>query len=226
MTKILLIEDDASMAEGLVFNLSRAGYEVVHAARGDEAASAARAAAPDLAILDLMLPGKSGFQILEQWSREKVTFPVLILSAKSGELDKVRGFDLGAADYVTKPFSVAELLARVRARLAPRTAAGASATIRFETGTVYIAKLAFESKTGSVPLTPTEIEILKCLRARNGQAVARDELLQAIWGCGPNSTRTLDAHVARLRKKIEVDAASPRHLLTVHRVGYRLASAD
>lgn len=219
MPTILIAEDDAHLAEGLAFNLKRAGYGVETAPRGDAAVEMIKKRRPDLLILDIMMPGLSGFGVLEKLKSEKINIPIIILSAKSEELDKVRGFDLGAADYVTKPFSVAELLARVKARLGERAAGEES--IAVEAGIINLTKMEFVSSAGSIPLTPTEIEILKCLRARAGGPVAREELLKAIWGCGPNSTRTLDAHVARLRKKIEIDAAQPRHLVTVHRVGYR-----
>lgn len=221
MARILIAEDDTNLAEGLAFNLKRAGYPVDVVARGDLVLDAVRAQKPDLLILDLMMPGMSGFDVLERLAAEKLIFPVIVLSAKDGELDKVRGFELGAADYVTKPFSVAELLARVKARLGARVAG--EELLQLESGVVSILKLQFEGPSGVVALTPTEIEILKCLRDHRGEPVAREKLLRAIWGCGPNSTRTLDAHVARLRRKIEKDPTIPRHILTVHRVGYRLA---
>jgi len=170
-------------------------------------------------ILDLMLPKKSGFDVLVELTTEGIDVPVLILSARDDEVDKVRGFDLGAADYVTKPFSLAELLARVKARLRER---GADEVLRLGDRELDLARYRVLSKEGEVALTRTEVALVKQLIARRGDLVPREELLRGIWNLGPRSTRSLDTHVARLRKKIEEDASTPRHLLTVFGIGYRL----
>ena len=219
---ILIVEDDPGLAEGLEYNLEAAGYDVVVARDGDAGLAAVREGRPDLVVLDLMLPKRSGFDVLEALRAAGCDVPVVILSARDGELDKIRGFDLGAVDYVTKPFSVGELLARIRVRLAGAPTPTASSTVGIGDGTLDLDRLRFVRGGDEVPLTPTEVDVLRKLVARLDQPVAREELTRSIWGIGPKASRTLDTHVARLRKKLEVDPAAPAHLLTVHGVGYRL----
>ena len=220
MPTILLVEDDGTLAEGLAYNLDRAGYRVLRAADGPRGLALAAAEPPDLVVLDVMLPGLDGFAFLERLRGGGSRVPVIVLSALDAEADKIRGLDLGADDYLAKPFGVGELLARIRARLGDRGSGPAS--FRLGGGTVHLDRLVFERGRGSEPLTPTEASLLRELHRFAGAPVAREVLLRALWGVSAKETRTLDTHVARLRRKIERDAADPRHLVTVHGVGYRL----
>lgn len=219
--KILIVEDDATMAAGLEYNLAQAGYEVIIAGDGPQGLESALGAAPDLVLLDLMLPGMTGMELLAKLREAGSAVPVLILSAIDDEVEKVRGFDLGAVDYVTKPFGVAELLARIRVRL--KTGSDVDEDrIELSAGSAILSRFSFEIPSGSVGLTPSEVDILRELKRHSPRPVSRQKLVRAIWGTGTFSTRTLDTHMARLRKKIEADPAHPKHLVTVHGVGYRL----
>jgi DNA-binding response OmpR family regulator len=218
--RILIIDDDRNLVEGLTYNLVRAGYVADAAADGPAGLDRAAATPPDLVLLDLMLPGPGGMEVLTSLRAAGIECPVIILSAIADETEKVRGFDLGAVDYVTKPFGLAELLARIRVRLSPGAREGATLTLAG--GTVHLDQFRFETGDEAIPLTPTEVDILKTLAARRGEVVSREDLTREIWGLGARSTRTLDTHVARLRKKVEADPARPRNLVTVHGVGYRL----
>jgi len=219
--KILIVEDDATMAAGLEYNLAQAGYEVITAADGPQGLKSALGAAPDLVLLDLMLPGMTGMELLAKLREAGSAVPVLILSAIDDEVEKVRGFDLGAVDYVTKPFGVAELLARIRVRLKAGSTVDEE-RIELSAGSVILSRFCFETPSGSVGLTPSEVDILRELKRHAPRPVSRQNLIRAICGTGTFSTRTLDTHMARLRKKIEADPAHPKHLVTVHGVGYRL----
>lgn len=220
MTRILLVEDDAHLAEGLTYNLVREGYDVEVASDGEAAVAHLEAAPVDLVLLDLMLPKLDGYGVLERLRALGTRPAVIILSARGAEFDKVRGFDGGADDYVTKPFALGELLARIRTRLR-----GAHRGRTFVLGArrVDLERLEVVRGEQHVPLTPTEAAILDVLRQERGIPVDREELMRRIWGVGRSTSRTLDAHVTRLRKKIEDDPANPCHLRTVHGVGYRLA---
>jgi len=214
MSRILLVEDDAQMARGLSYNLEAEGYEVVAAADGDEGLKRARSGGFDLVLLDVMLPRLSGFEILKKLRADGIETPVILLTARGAEMDKIAGLKLGADDYVTKPFSLGELLARIGARLRRATAEVV----------VDFASLRVERGTRNARLTPTEAEILRFLVAREGEAVSRETMLAELWGVAHAAeTRTLDNHVARLRRKLEEDPASPRVVQTVSGVGYRLA---
>lgn len=219
--RILLVEDDAHLAAGLRYNLERAGYAVSHAATGPDGLARALEEDPDLVILDLMLPGLGGYDVLERL-RPHSRVPVIILSVQDQEVDKIRGFDAGADDYVSKPFAVGELLARIRARLRDRDEPRDENTFLLGDGVVRLDAHRFERSGASVPLTPTEVEILRILLSSPGIPVARERLLREVWGTRGSRTRTLDTHVTRLRKKLEADASRPAHLVTVHGVGYRL----
>ena len=218
--RVLLVEDDANLAQGLRYNLERAGYEVLHALKGSDGLAMALAESPDLVILDLMLPELHGFDVLAKLREAGSTVPVIILSVQDAEVDKIRGFDTGADDYMTKPFGVGELLARVRARL---RAPDELESFRVGDRVVDLDGLAVRHDGGRIPLTPTEVEVLRTLRRRAGHPVRREELLHKVWGLAQSSTRTLDTHITRLRKKLEPDPGRPRHILTVHGVGYRLS---
>jgi DNA-binding response OmpR family regulator len=223
---VLLVEDDPSLAMGLCDALEFEGFRVVHAARGADAVEQARKHSPDCILLDLMLPDLNGYQVCEQIRRTDPRTPILMLTARGQEADKIRGLDVGADDYVTKPFSVGELLARIRAVLR-RTARGgaASADQPFEVGEAHIDPAAHTLTRAdhTEQLSFYEVELLKLLYERKGQPVSRDDILKRVWGIEANPTnRTVDNFVVKLRKKIEIEPAQPRHFLTVYGLGYKL----
>lgn len=227
--RVLVIEDNAAIAEGIAYNLRHEGYESRVAEDGRAGLSAVREWEPHLVILDLMLPGIDGYQVLESMRREGNKVPVLILTARGEEADKVRGFRLDADQYVTKPFGVLELLERVGSllrRASDRTGATRdAATIRF--GDVVVDTASRTVSKGGVPcgLTPKAYELLLALIRRDGAVAGRVELLTEVWGYGAFVlSRTVDSHIAELRRKLEDDAAHPRHIVTVWKVGYRFAS--
>jgi len=225
MVRILIIEDEKEMAEGLRDNFEFEGYEVAIAGDGEKGLALAQANPPDLILLDVMLPKKSGFDVCKELRGSGLTTPIIMLTARGQEIDKVLGLELGADDYITKPFSVRELLSRVKAvlrRSGPekKTAAGQHRIGRLSVDLVRYA--AFDSK-GPVELSHKEFELLKFFIEHAGQIVHRDQLLDQVWGYDiyPNS-RTVDNFIVRLRKKIETNPAQPKHLLTVHGFGYKL----
>ena len=224
-SRILVVEDERNIALGLQANLEVDGYEVTVAPTGEAALQSAAASHPDLVILDLMLPGMDGYEVLDTLRRRGVDVPVLILSARSQEIDRVRGFRAGADDFVTKPFGVMELLLRVQAllrRSAPRSPAAGD---RWQFGDVVI-DTALRSVTRGgqeVSLTPRAFELLVAMARRAGATLTRQELLRTVWSYDDSvTTRTVDVHVAELRRKLERDPADPQLIVTVHRVGYRL----
>lgn len=227
MTTILVIEDNRNLATGLRNNLEIEGYDVEVAADGPTGLSLARSSPPDLIILDLMLPGVDGYRVLASLREEGVDTPVLILSARGEEADKVLGFRLGADDYVAKPFGLLELLARVDALLRRASAVGAAAKLAAPVtfGDVHVdPRTHTVQRSGTaVPLRPKEYDLLIALLQRRGQVASRTELLEEVWGySGEVYSRTVDTHVAELRRKLEENAAEPRHILTVRKTGYRL----
>ena len=223
MTRILVVEDDPAILRGLSDNLRLESYEVVTAADGEAGDRLAHEARPDLIVLDLMLPKLSGYELCRRLRSEGLTTPILMLTARGEEADRVLGLDLGADDYVTKPFSVRELLARIRALLRrahpPRPLPD---EVRF--GDVVVDFRSYEAMRGGTPvdMTPKEFQLLRLLAARAGEVVSRGELLEDVWGYEtlPN-TRTVDNHVASLRAKLEPDTSGTRHIQTVHAVGYK-----
>jgi two-component system response regulator MtrA len=228
--KILIIEDNANLVFGLSRSLEAEGYSVATAEDGLSGLARARMQATDLVILDLMLPGIDGYTILRTLREEGIVTPILILTARGEEADKVYGFRLGADDYVTKPFGLAELLERVRAILR-RSRVGAPA--ESEAPAPVIEQFGeVEINTGSrtvrlrgapVALTPKEYELLLALLRRRGSVADRVTLLREVWGYRADvMTRTVDIHVAELRRKLEDDAANPKHIITVRKAGYRL----
>ena len=224
MTHILLIEDNEDLAFGLQRTLEAEGYEVSVAADGPAGVEAVGRIRPALVMLDLMLPGMDGYQVLRAIRQAKHEMPVLILTARGEEADKVVGFRLGADDYVTKPFGLSELLARVNALLR-RARAIDTPVERLAFGSVEINVAAHTvTKRGArVALTPKEFELLVTLLRRPGVVVSRPALLREVWGHQADVlTRTVDIHIAELRRKLEDDPASPRHLVTVWKTGYRL----
>jgi len=234
MSRILVIEDNEDLAFGLRKVLEFEGYDVEVANNGESGLKAASKDTPELLILDIMLPKKSGFDVLRELRTSGQRFPILILTARSQESDVVLGFDFGADDYVTKPFSTAELLARVRALLR-RVQTGASEGDG-DGGAASVEPMAFGevevspatrtvTRSGDpVDLTPKEFDLLVALLERRGAVISRQELLKEVWGYGNAdiNTRTVDVHLSELRRKLEEDPANPQYILTVRKAGYRL----
>jgi DNA-binding response OmpR family regulator len=228
MIRVLLVEDDTGLAFGLRNNLEIEGYEVDLATTGIEALKAIRKRYPALIVLDLMLPEMDGYRVLRSIRDDGLNTPVLILTARGEETDKILGFRLGADDYVTKPFSVLEVLARVGALLrrsgATSQSSAGSTTHRF--GDIVVDEQGHVvTRAGEVvSLTPLEFDVLRVLVKRRGTVVSRHELLREVWGHQADDivTRTVDTHIGELRKKLEADPAQPKHILTVRKIGYRL----
>jgi DNA-binding response OmpR family regulator len=230
MTTILTVEDDPAILRGLTDNLRFEGYEVVTATDGETGYRLQREHKPDLIVLDLMLPRMSGLELCRKLRGEGIQTPILMLTARSEEPDRVLGLDLGADDYVTKPFSVRELMARVRAllrRSQPGQEGGADGTglpddLRFSDAEIDFRS--YEARVGGKPveMTRKEFAVLRYLASRAGEVVTRDDLLNQVWGFEAYpSSRTVDNHVAGLRAKLERDASQPEHIKTVHGVGYK-----
>jgi two-component system alkaline phosphatase synthesis response regulator PhoP len=227
MANVLIIEDNPDLAFGLVNNLEIEGHHVELVEDGALGLERARAAPPDLVILDLMLPGLNGYGVLKGLRDAGLQTPVLILSARGEEADKVRGFRYGADDYVTKPFSLLEMLGRVEALLRRGRAAVAAPRAddiaRFGDVEVDRATRTVRKAGREVTLTPKAYELLAALLELNGKVVSRSELLRIVWGFrGAVISRTVDTHMVELRRKLEDDPANPSHILTVRKAGYRL----
>ncbi|MDB4976084.1 MAG: DNA-binding response regulator [Myxococcaceae bacterium] len=221
---ILLVEDDPTLALGLCDALEFEGFKVVHAARGSDAIEQAKKSAPECIILDLMLPDLNGYQVCEEIRRFDPRTPIVMLTARSQEADKIRGLDSGADDYVTKPFSVGELVARIRAvmRRATRTTT-LEAPFTIGESTIDPSAHTLARAEELEQLSFYEVELLKLLYERKGQPVSREDILRRVWGIDANPTnRTVDNFVVKLRKKIEAEPAQPRHILTVYGLGYKL----
>ena len=230
MKKILVVEDDAALLSGLRDNLEYEGYEVLTAKDGFAALTILGAKAPDLILLDIVLPKLDGFEVCRRIRREGNQTPILMLTARGAEADRVRGFDLGADDYVAKPFSLPELLGRVRAILR-RTEEAAVCTQpdQIRIGRVEIDFKRFEARRDGVAIEMSrkEFGVLRHLASRQGEVVGRDELLDQVWGHYQYpTTRTVDNHIAQIRTKVEPDPAHPLYLLTFRGVGYKLVLDD
>ncbi len=230
MSRILVIEDDSSIRLGLEDTLRAKGYEVLVAGRGDAGLELATSERPDLIILDIMLPDTDGFEVCRKLKAQRSTVshvPVIMLSARGAELDRVRGLELGADDYVTKPFSLMELLARVAAVLRRSGAVQAADPETLAFGDVTIDFATQRATKGGKPVElPTRaFAIMKVFARHPGQVVSREQLLDEAWGYDkyPN-TRTVDNHVVKLRKALEDEPDKPRYLVTVHGAGYRLTA--
>lgn len=224
MARILVVEDNPDLAYGLRNNLEIEGHAVSVAENGLAGLEAARTEAPDLIVLDLMLPGLDGYRVLQTLRGEGVHAPVLILTARGEETDKVLGFRLGADDYVTKPFGVLELLARVEAllRRSGGTLREAGAQRAFGAVEVDVAARRVVREGDDVALTPKEFDLLLALMRNEGAVVSRIALMKEVWGHrAAVASRTVDTHVAELRRKLEPEPRNPRHILTVHKAGYR-----
>ena len=222
--KILIIEDEEDLVKGLKMNLVDEGYEVDFSLNGKEGLRKALTEKPDLILLDIMLPGMNGLEICKELRRNKIDIPILMLTAKGEEIDKVIGLEMGADDYISKPFSIRELLARVKAHL--RRENRGDETVP---GVVHLEsiKIDFEHykvirKDEKIDLTSLEVDVLRFLIQQQGKVVSRENLLDKIWGYEKfPTTRTIDNHILKLRKKIENDPNHPRHILTVYAGGYR-----
>ena len=226
-TKILIVEDDPHILLGLEEVLKSDGFEVAACHRGDQAVEAVSKYRPGLIVLDVMLPGKSGYDICRELRGKKIATPILMLTAKGQEIDKVVGLDLGADDYVTKPFGVRELLARIHAllRRVAKPAESDSADTVFQIGSATVDPRTFQLKRGKVveELTAKELKLLQLFHDCPGEVLSRDRLLNAVWGYNYyGTTRTLDQVIVQLRKKLGDNGSEPKHLLTVHGVGYKL----
>jgi DNA-binding response OmpR family regulator len=223
--RLLLVEDERTLRTALADALSGEGHVVVTASDGHEARATLRAQRFDLCVLDVMLPGPSGLELLRELRQRDADTPVLLLTARGEEGDKVLGLELGADDYVSKPFSLRELLARVKAMLRRRERPQAAGVLQFPLGDARIDLAAFTvERAGTLhTLSPKEAAMLRLLRQHEGRAVSRAKFLSEVWGGDQFvGDRTIDTHVLNLRQKVESDPKQPRHLLTVHGIGYRL----
>jgi len=222
---VLVVEDDPILRMSLQKTLRAAGYAVQTASTGPEGYDAARSASPDLVLLDVMLPGLNGFEVLERIRRDDAELPIVMVTAKGEEEDKVRGLGLGADDYVVKPFGVAELLARVDAALR-RVRLGRASSARVSIGPVEADFDAHAlSRDGSpVAVTALEMKLLRYFVERDGLLLSRQQIIDAVWGRDYYGTaRTVDNFIKRLRAKIELDPKRPRHIVTVRGAGYRFS---
>ena len=222
--RVLVVEDDASITLGLRINLEAEGYAVLDAEDGERGLELARGERPDLVILDVMLPKMNGFQVLQAIRREGLMMPIIILSARTAEMDKVTGLELGAEDYVAKPFSLAELLARVRAALrrGPLPAQAPRSVLVFGDVRIDIAARTVTRAGTPVEMTATELDVLLCLIEARGAALSRDEIFTRVWGPNHHGTpRTIDNFIQQLRAKLEAEPQRPHHVITVRGIGYR-----
>ena len=225
--RVLVVEDDSAIRQGIADALHFAGYEVLQAANGNDGMKLALQASIDLLMLDLILPGPSGFDILQATRQHRATLPIIILTARGEEADRVQGLRLGADDYVVKPFSVRELLARVEAvlRRSPERPSHLQ-KISVQGGVVDLARCEIRYENGDrIELSEREVELLRYLASNAGRAISRDEILMRVWRLNPKrmETRTIDMHIANLREKLHDNSETPRLLLTVRGKGYMFA---
>jgi len=227
--KILVVEDDASILTGLVDLLDGEGYRVIFTKDGKEALIIHEKERPDLILLDIMIPEKSGYDVCREIRKKDAMTPIIMLTAKGEEIDKVVGLETGADDYIVKPFTIRELLARVRAAL---RRANAKPERKKKDGPVVFGDVVIDPKTlkgrkgkKEFPVSLREVQLLQLFFERKGEALDRFTLLEEIWGIKyQGTTRTLDQHIVKLRQKIEDDPSSPKFLITVHGVGYKFIS--
>ncbi|MAE75858.1 MAG: DNA-binding response regulator [Planctomycetes bacterium] len=226
--RVLVVDDEKELVEGLKYNLEVEGYVVECAYDGEQALAAVRRDPPSLLLLDVMMPGINGLKVLEILREEGDRTPIILLTAKSQPEDKVTGLEIGADDYVTKPFGLPELMARIRAvlrRVHPDVEPVAE-VFRFEGLTVDFRRYVIEREGKEWPLSRFESDILRYLIAHRDEVVTRHDLLTKVWGyVNLPTTRTVDNHIARLRKKVEDSPDEPEHILTVHGIGYRFVAA-
>ncbi|KAA3612125.1 MAG: DNA-binding response regulator [Calditrichaeota bacterium] len=225
MATILIVEDETEMAQGLRDTFEFDGHEIHIASDGQSGLEMALSKSFDLIILDVMLPEKSGFDVCKELRKKGDKTPVIMLTARQQEIDKVRGLEIGADDYITKPFSVRELLARVKAvlRRYPETEAGPIKSAKIGELEIDFENYKAKNATAKVELSYKEFEILKFLYQHKNEVISRDELLNKVWGYEIYPTsRTVDNFIAKIRKKVEKDPASPAHILTIYGIGYKL----
>ena len=223
MKKILIVEDEKDMVTGLQFNLEARDYTVIVAYDGETGYQRALEEQPDLVILDIMLPKLNGYEVCKSLKQEMPDLPIIMLTAKSQEAEIVTGLELGADDYITKPFGVLELLARIKSVLRrSKSTIPIPEVARFGNLEINFKKYCTRKEGKSLKLSPREYEILKCFIERQGEIVSREDLLNQVWGYNsyPN-TRTVDAHIAKLRRKIEDKPEEPKHIITIHGLGYK-----
>jgi DNA-binding response OmpR family regulator len=228
---ILVVEDDTAILSGIIDLLEGEGFKVLSARDGENAMRLYTSEKPDLILLDIMIPEKSGYDVCREIRRSDAATPIVMLTAKGEEIDKVVGLEIGADDYVVKPFSVKELLARIRAAL--RRAGARPKAKKWDDRPMAFGNVKIDPKTlkgrkgrKEFALTLKEVQLMQFLMAHEGEALDRGDILEAVWGQKyEGTTRTLDQHVANLRRKIEEDPSAPRHILTVHGLGYRFISS-
>jgi DNA-binding response OmpR family regulator len=223
MNKILIIEDERDMVEGLKFNLEARDYNVITSYDGETGYQKALKEKPDLLILDIMLPKLSGYEVCKILKKENPDLPIIMLTAKSQEAEIVTGLELGADDYITKPFSVLELIARINALFRRvKSGSGVQEVHRFGDLEINFKKYYARKKERALKLSPREYELLRLFIERQGEIISREELLKQIWGYDSfPDTRTVDAHIAKLRSKIEESREEPKLIVTVHGMGYK-----
>ena len=222
MNRVLVVEDEAGIAFALEVDLRTEGFEVLVVNRGDDALVRARAEAFELILLDVMLPGRDGFDVCRELRRSGVRTPIILLTAKAHEAEKVMGLDLGADDYVTKPFSPHELRARIKAVLRRSAPEPAPETIRFADIDIDFAQCEVRRADVAVDLSALEFKLLTVFVRNRGRVLSREQLLDAAWGRGVAvNDRAVDNHIVSLRRKIEPDPARPRYLLNIRGLGYR-----
>ena len=221
--RILVIEDEPDIARGLKDALEFEGFEAATTGLGREGLRLVRERPPDLVILDLMLPDMNGFSVCEEIRKTHPVVPIIMLTARSQDADKIRGLEAGADDYVTKPFSVGELVARINAIFRRLFSTARDETVAIGDSQIHLGKHELVRNKKTVALSFYEVEIVRLLHERAGQPVTRDEILEKIWGTsGHGSSRSVDNFVVKLRKKIEENAAKPRHIVTIYGTGYKL----
>lgn len=225
---ILLVEDELNIAHGLIFNLEADGFEVIHVETGEEGLLVLADREVDLLVLDLMLPGIDGIEVCRKIRRSNERLPILMLTAKAEEYDRIKGLSVGADDYLTKPFSLNEFLLRVKRMLARFQWYRDEEPVKqlaFGGNRIDLVEGRAETVAGEIMLTEQELKLLQAFAEREGKLVERAELLEAAWGMAPDAeTRTLDNFIVRLRKHFEVDPSQPQHFLTVRGRGYRFIS--
>ncbi len=221
--KILLVDDEKTLVKALTFNLEKEGYQVIPAYEGEEALKKMEAENPDLLILDLMLPGLDGFEVCRR-VRKNYDIPIIMLTAKGDDIDKILGLELGADDYITKPFNPRELLARVKAILRRSNAQNSSIKnlIKIQDLQIDLYQHRVRVKDQEIDLTSKEFALLNLLASNPGRVYSREQLLEQIWGYNYyGDARTVDVHIRHLREKIEMDPSNPRYILTVWGTGYK-----
>ncbi len=228
MTRILIIEDEPDMRRGLQDNLEYEGYETVATGNGNEGLRLALKERFDLIILDLMLPGKDGIEVCQHLRTSNCTTPIIMLTARGGEADKVGGLETGADDYITKPFNLRELMARINAILR-RTQQERDSLHEYKFDDVVIDFDSYTATKGGKPIefSPREFEMLRLFIEHENEIVTREQFLQQVWGYSHfPATRTVDNHIVKLRQKLEDDPENPKHIITVHRMGYKFIQGE